>query len=199
MILLLACVTPDAPPDEAELVPLAAPRLLRRISLELRGVLPTADELDAVEADPHAVDELVDSYLADSRFEERVAVLLGERWHTRVDAFDIRHYEYDLPDDQEYAFEAAVGAEPLRLAAHVVATDAPWTDVVTADYTMANDLLGAIWPLDYPEGATGWQEAHYTDGRPAVGVLATNGLWWRYATSTFNQSRSRVEIGRAHV
>ena len=26
------------------------------------------------------------------------------------------------------------------------------------------------------------EDRQYTDGRPPVGVLATNGLWWRYST-----------------
>ena len=44
--------------------------------------------------------------------------------------------------------------------------------------------------IAYPEGGSGWQEAPYTDGRPAAGVLATNGLWMRYYTSQSNANRS---------
>lgn len=196
---LAGCATPDpttprpAPNDEeAHLVPLAPARLLRRMSLDLRGVLPSPAELDAVEADAGAFDRLRDAWLDDPRLEERVVEWLAERWHTRVDSFDIRHYDYGLADTEEFAFEKAVGEEPLRLAARVVITDAPWSTIVTADHTMANELLAELWPLDYPAGAEGWQEARYTDGRPPVGVLATNGLWWRYPTSSFNLSRSRV-------
>ena len=50
-----------APPLQA----LDAPRLLRRISLDLRGTLPAAAELDAVAADPAALDPLIEAYLAD--------------------------------------------------------------------------------------------------------------------------------------
>ncbi|MFN7146886.1 MAG: hypothetical protein ACK4YP_24135, partial [Myxococcota bacterium] len=92
----------------------------------------------------------------------------------------------------ECAFEQAVGEEPLRLLAHVTVEDRPWSEVVTADYTMANELMGALWPIAYPEGAEGWQESHYTDGRPAGGVLMTNGLWLRYYTSQSNANRSRA-------
>jgi hypothetical protein len=76
--------------------------------------------------------------------------------------------------------------------ARVVADDRPWTDIVTADTTMADEVLAATWPVDYPDGATGWQEVSYTDGRPAAGVLATNGLWWRYYTTFSNYNRMRV-------
>lgn len=173
-------------------VELPAPRLLRRMSLELRGVLPSVAELDAVETDAEALSSIAEDYLQDPRLEERIVALLAERWHTRVDSFDIRYYDYGLADDQEFAFERAIGEEPLRLAANIVVHDLPWSDIVTADYTMANDLLGELWPLDYPPGWEGWHPVHYTDGRPAVGILATNGLWWRYPTSSFNLSRSRV-------
>ena len=199
LLTLLACETPEpVAPSVARdpgdtLVELDAPRLLRRISLDTRGVLPTLDELDAVEADPSRIDGYLDSYLdQDELFEARLVSLLSERWHTRLDTFEIQYYDYQLDTEQEFAFESAVGEEPLRLMARIAVLDRPWTDIVTADYTVANELLASVWPLDYPEGATGWQLSTYTDGRPAVGVLATNGLWWRYVTNVSNMNRSRA-------
>lgn len=192
VLALLACAPAAAPDAEAQLVALPAPQLLRRMSLELRGVLPSTEQLDAVEADPALLATYQEQYLTDPRLEDRLVALLAERWHTRVDTFDIRYYDYGLDMEQEFAFERSIGEEPLRLMAHVVMTEAPWSEIVTADYTMANDLLRELWPMDDAGGQTGWRVTHYTDGRPAVGVLATNGLWWRYTTSTFNLSRSRV-------
>ncbi len=196
LLLLLACTAGDAPVADAPLgeplVPLSPPLLARRLSLDLRGVLPTVAELDQVEADPAALATLRDAYLEDARLEGRLVDLYAERFQTRLDTFEVEYYDYHLDASEEFAFERAVGEEPLRLMAHVAVTDAPWSDIVTADYTMANELLGRIWPLDYPDGATGWQEAHYTDARPAAGILATNGLWWRYVTNISNQNRSRA-------
>jgi hypothetical protein len=193
MLLLLAC-TGGAPPVATvdPLVSLEAPLLLRRMSLDLRGALPTVQELDAVEADATRLDGLRDDYLDDPRLEGRLITLFAESFHTRLDEFEVQYYDYDLEPTQEYAFESAVGEEPLRLMAHVALTDAPWSDIVTADYTMANELLAGIWPIEYPDGESGWTEARYTDGRPAAGILATNGLWWRYVTNTSNQNRSRA-------
>ncbi|HNH48545.1 MAG TPA: DUF1585 domain-containing protein, partial [Myxococcota bacterium] len=87
--------------------------------------------------------------------------------------------------------ESAIGEEPLRLLAHVIVTDQPWGEVVRADWTMANPLLASIWPIERPAGE-GWQVSRYTDGRPAAGVLATNGLWWRYYTTHSNLNRARA-------
>jgi len=186
----------DSVPAQAEPLPplhepLDAPRLLRRLSLDLRGILPSVDELDRVQDDPASLAVLRDAYLEDPRFEERLATLLSERWHTLIDEFEVEYFDYDLDSELEYAFERAVGQEPLRLMARVAASDRPWSEIVTADWTVADTLLEGIWPLDRDPGE-GWQVARYTDGRPAAGVLATNGLWWRYVTNTGNQNRSRA-------
>ena len=41
-----------------------------------------------------------------------------------------------------------VGEEPLRLMAHVAVNDLPWSDIVTADYTMADEYdLGHLYEI----------------------------------------------------
>ena len=187
--LLLSCQSEPVP---AELTSLEAPRLLRRISLDLRGVLPSVDALDNVETNPLVIDTYIDAYLDDPLFEERMVSLFSEHFQTRLGEFEARYFDYHLDDEQEFPFERSVAEEPLRLIARVLAEDRPWSDIVTADHTMANELLADIWPLDYPAGAQGWQAATYTDGRPPAGILATNGLWWRYQTSPSNKNRRRA-------
>lgn len=173
LLALLACGGPGpavdsaVPEAAAELISLSDAALLRRLSLDLRGTLPTLEELDAIEADPAALDTFRTELLDDPRLEDRVVALLAERWHTRVDVFDIEYGDYGFSAAEEFAFERSVGEEPLRLAAKVVVEDRPWSEVVTADATVANELLAEIWPLDYPAGESGWQWAPYTDGRPA--------------------------------
>jgi len=199
LALVLSCAPEVVEPAPREITPpplhhveLSAPRLLRRMSLDLRGRLPSLEELDAVEADPAALATLRDAMLDDPALEDRMVSFLAERWQTRVDEFDVPYYDYGLANEEAFPYQQAIGEEPLRLAAHVVVNDRPWTDIVTADYTMANELLAGIWPIAYPEGASGWQESRYTDDRPAAGVLTTNGLWWRYTTNRFNNNRTRA-------
>lgn len=164
--------------------------LLARISLDLRGVRPGLEEIAAVEADPTRIDTYVDTYLQDPRFGERVRSLFADRYLTRQDYWYVTAADYGLTD--EPAFAAAVGDEPLRILSTVAEQDLPYTDLVTADWTMAEENLGAAWPVDYPAGETGWRQVHYTDGRPAAGVLTTNGLWWRYMSSFSNANRARA-------
>lgn len=179
----------DAP---VELVSLEAPRLLRRISLDLRGTLPPIDELDRVEADPTQVPVLAATYLADPNFEDRLVSLLAERWHTVLDVYEVNSGDYRLDAAFADGFAHAVGEEPLRIIAHVVANDLPYAEIVTADYTMADPILGSVWPLERASEELGWTQAWYTDLRPAAGVLATNGFYWRYVTNVSNKSRGRV-------
>ena len=169
---------------------LDGPALTRRLSMDLRGIPPTLDEL--VRAEEDGWQSIVDEYLADPLLEERLVHLYAQTWHTRVDVFDIVVLDYGLDDSREYSFERAIGEEPLRLLARVITEDMAWSEVVLADWTMANDTLLSVWPLEPEASATGWQVARYTDGRPPVGVLATNGLWWRYTTTSSNMNRGRA-------
>lgn len=195
VLLLLACAggTDDSAGGSAPAwVPLDAPRLARRMSIDLRGVLPSPDELDRVEADPAALDALREDWLADPRFEERMVELYQERWGTRIDEFRGYYYDFDLTADDEYDFVRAIGEEPLRVAARVVASDLPYSELVTGDWTMADEMLAGVFPIDRPTGEDGWVQAHYTDLRPAAGVLTTNGLWWRYISPLNNYNRART-------
>jgi hypothetical protein len=203
-MLWLGCDGGDAPPPpptsgpepaaavEVPAEPLPDALLLRRISLDLRGELPSLAELDRVEGDPDSLDALIDDFLDDDRWEERLVDLFAEQWLTRVDWFNVSEDDYHLDSSLAFEFNRSVGEEPLRLMAHVARTERPWTEIVTADYTMANELLAEVWDLEYPDGASGWQESRYRDSRPAGGVVMTNGLWWRYYTTPNNFSRSRA-------
>ena len=197
MILWLALACDPEPVDSAVVEPqvayveLDAPRLLRRMSLDLRGVLPSVEELDAVEADPSLVADYRDAYLDDPLLEDALVQLLAERWHTRVDVFSGEWYDFGLSQQEEHLFERSVGEEPLRLIARTIVEDRPYGEIVTSEHVLANELLGGIWPIDRPQGS-GWVESTWTDGRPAAGVLVSNGLWWRYDTDEFNQNRARA-------
>jgi hypothetical protein len=201
VILLLACATPQpaghtaTPATEdtgttVEVAEMDPTRLLVRTSLDLRGVRPSAEEVAAVVADPTVLDSYTETWLADPAFERRVMEIFAVPFRTRLDDFPGSADVFGASD--EARFQAAIGEEPLRLVARVAASDRPWTDIVTADWTMSDEVLAEVWPVDYPADTTGWREVHYTDGRPTAGVLATNGLWWRYGSTIENYNRGRA-------
>jgi hypothetical protein len=174
---------------------LAPDRLLARISLDLRGVRPTLEELDAVERDPALLDDLVERFLADELFLRRLEDLYSEVMYTRSGDyyvyFDLYAQE-ELGGRTEDELVGHVGEEPLRMLSWLAANDRPVEEWVLGGWTMADEVLASIWPLDYPAGATGWQRVSYTDARPPVGVLSTNGLWWFRGSMENNRNRGRA-------
>ena len=71
----------------------------------------------------------------------------------------------------------------------------PWTTIVTAEYTMANQVLGSIFPVEYNQDSDQeWQPVSYVDGRPMAGVLSSNALWWRFGSTNTNANRMRANV-----
>ena len=201
LLVLLSCNGPAPAVDDTGLAPnapsmvlepLEDAALLRRLSLDLRGVTPTLDELAALkEGTP--IEALLETFLDDERLKDRMVELFAERWLTRTDLFNLTTENFALAAEEEFTFERSIGEEAPRLAAHTIAEDLPWSTLVTADYTFADDMLEGIWPVEIIEdGDAVWRMARYTDNRPAMGVLGTNGLWLRYDTSNANLNRHRA-------
>lgn len=184
---------PTTPPDTTEEPDPAwdAVEVLIKASLDLRGVRPSVAEIEAIEADPTGLDATIEGFLDDARFESRVLDQFAAIYLTRRDVWDVSAGSYGLGDEATFANH--VGQEPLRLLARIVAEGRPYSDLVTADTTLATDLLAEIWPLELVgEAKQGWSEARYTDGRPMAGILTTNGLWWRYMSDANNANRGRA-------
>lgn len=176
----------------AEVDALLSPReQLIRLSLDLRGVRPDAESLAAVEADPAAYDRYVDEYLQDPRFVDQMKDLYNGVLRTRTANAWQDPMEAGVTDPY-YQVADSVGSEPLEIIGHVIGEGRPFSEILTADYTFADPIVAAMWGLEYPEGATGWQKVHYTDGRPAAGVLSTTSLWQRYPSAGLNANRHRA-------
>lgn len=196
--LLAGCGEPettvDVPEEMAEdgIKLLSPRRQLIRLSVDLRSAHPSADELDFIEQYPEAYGDFVDRYLQDPRFVERMKEIWNRSFRTRTGEtyFDPSDAGLGMVDDERVA--DSIGDEPLALVGHVVENDLPWSEVVTAQYTMADPIVAAMWGLEYPEGKTGWQKTHYTDGRPEVGVLSSTTLWQRYPSAGVNSNRHRA-------
>ena len=186
---------PDVPDDDSTTTPDAvvafdAVAALTRASLDLRGIRPDETEIAAVEADPDSYAAFVDAFMVDPAFGGRVRGLFGEIYLTSQDSWYVTAADYGL--DDEVGFATAVGEESLRILSTIAEDDLPYTDLVTADWSMADENIGRAWPTDYPADGEGWQQVHYTDGRPGAGILTTNGMWWRYTSTDSNANRGRA-------
>lgn len=109
----------------------------------------------------------------------------------------------------------SVSREALALASHIVRNDLPFTEILTADYTMVNPYSAAIyglWPNDdarftgTPETMTSYEPAQIVatafnslavgggnvDAIPHAGILSTSTLLARYPTTNTNINRHRA-------
>ena len=206
-VLFISCSRPSAITDVVEPVdtgavpedwtapefygePLESTSLLRRMSLDLRGSIPTLEELQRAQEEPGVLDALVAEFLSDSRYTDRLVDLMAEQWLTRVDSFNLSHVDYKLNDEEAFEFIRSVGEEPLQMMAYVGTHDLPWT---SGDWGLHHgQRVAARWPLEDLAGGNGWRPARYANGRPAGGIVMSNGLWWRYYTTPNNYNRSRA-------
>ena len=189
LALLASCATEAPEAEEVRGLKLLAPReRLIRLSVDLRGVHPSEAELQAIEADPSLYADFVDRYMADPRFVAQMGDLFNETLLTRTgDTYGIA-----VDGASGAQVGSAVGDEAIKLVERIVADDLPYSEIVLADYTMANPVLAAAFDLDYPRGQTGWEKAQYTDGRPHAGVLTMTSFWLRYPSMGGNANRHRA-------
>lgn len=196
--MILAACAPDGGRQRPEREALArsVTEQLARVSIDLRGVRPAPEELARVRRDPEALSALIDEFLYDPRFEERVRASYAEALLTRMEDLFFLDYaavETLLGEDYE-RFVMDAGEEPLRVMSHIAMSDLPYETAVTGDFTFVNERLGAWFPTDRDPQAEGWALAHYTDGRPAAGILASTGLWWRFPSTPSNKQRKRANV-----
>lgn len=198
----------SAPPPVAEtpVEGIDAESWLVRASLDVRGVRPSPSEMDAVGADPSAADALVESFVDDPRFAARVASIFADVFRTRRDQHIVFRAEMlGLDERRRPEFDHALAEEAVHIVELVAATDRPFSEVVTADYTVVDPILleqgapdlGTVWPIEatspQPKGLpAGTIQARYVDGREPAGVLTTNAFVWRYTSTIENAQRARA-------
>ena len=173
---------------------LPAPQHLIRVSMALRGMRPSEAELAAVEADPAALPAIVDAYLAAPELGATVRDVYNDALLALVD-FAVPPAGF-LPKGQlagadPYALNRAVMEAPLRLVERVVMDDRPFTEIVTADYTLADPHVAAVWGLAH-SGAPGWEETQWTGARARAGLLSDSWLWSRHSSTVTNANRGRA-------
>jgi hypothetical protein len=204
----------DAGPEVALLGPEAQ---LIRAAMALKGTRPTVAEMDRVANDPAALAAVVDGYLDTAEFGETVRDmhnatlqmrrLLGMFFPLRNELANIQPNANDL--------RSALTEEPLRLAEYIIREGRDYREIVTADYTLANDLTKHVWGEDVREiggqmvpavvGAVGlqcgdamakydgWRQCRYLEnGRTGGGVLNTNAFFLRHTSNGGNYNRGRA-------
>jgi len=173
---------------------------LIRLSMDLRGVHPTEQELWEYD---NALDDITrnrlyqehaQEWIEDPRFLPRIKEIFNERYLVRTG--DVYFDTDDIPalrdvDDRRMA--DIIAGEVLSLLEYVVINDLPYSYMVTAPHTMANAELAEYWNLEREDPtAAGWTRATYTDGRPHAGMLTMTTTWQRYPSMGGNANRHRA-------
>ena len=173
-------------------VAMASPRkLLRRAALVFAGRTPTPAEYQYVAAgtDGH-LREVIRNLMTGPRFHEFVLRAANDRLLTDrfVDEITLENRGHFYHFDNKYyrmrgaavknganrefnewhnAVQYGVARAPLELIAHVVDNDLPYTEVLTADYVMANKLSGESYTgkgdLDHPADVHDFRPTRITD------------------------------------
>ncbi len=184
---------------------------LRKATLSLAGRLPTEEELAG------DIDTVLESVMSEDAFYDRLTesfndLLLTDQYLPGDNAIDLldedvfpnaRYYE-DIGDDDARRAERdrandAVAREPLALFRHVVENNRPFTEVITADYTMVNPFSARVYGImdqvtfQDDSDPNEWVEATIP-GQPHAGVLTTVTFLNRYPTTDTNRNRHRSAI-----
>lgn len=203
-------------PYEGQLELLTWTETLRKASLELAGKLPTERQQQmTAEHGQSGLEASLAEIMRDERFFERVMELYNDHFLTdkylgRENAIDLldedvypnlRWFERKYPDDDQKAelTNDSLAREPLELIAHVVRTERPFTEILTADYTMANgysalSLVGLPdVPLGVGENPESFREVQIP-GIPHAGILTSSMFLNRFPTSDTNINRHRSRM-----
>lgn len=179
-------------------IPLSPGDHLIRVSMALRGVRPTADDLEDVAADPALLPMFVDQYLEDPRFAETVKDIYAEAMLSRAQLNNaMLAYRGPLLGLDDSTYMASTPEEPLKLIEWVVSDPArSFSEIVTTDTVMVNEIGAAAWHVSgYIKKQGGWQAVKWSDDRPqGGGVLASSALWHRHPSNGNNYQRARANF-----
>ena len=203
-------------PYSQELELLSWPATLRKASLELTGKLPTDRQMQTTaEFGQTGFEAALAEIMRDEAFFERIMELYNDHFLTdkylgRENAIELldedvypnlRWFDRKYPGDDQKArmTNDSLAREPLELIAHVIRMERPFTEILTADYTMANgfsalSLVGLPdVPLGVGENPESFQKVQIP-GVPHAGILTSPMFLNRFPTSDTNINRHRSRM-----
>ncbi|MCA9658448.1 MAG: DUF1588 domain-containing protein, partial [Myxococcales bacterium] len=198
---------------------------LRKASLHLVGRLPTVDEYAAVDQDGlDALPALLDAMMTEDAFFERTTDIFNDKFLTDKYAnnstntavallsnndFPARNDFVNnvnmLPTADRIRINEAVAREPLELINYIIRNDRPFTEIITANYTVFNSdsamIYGADVSFENPDDKKEFQQGIITVPRggvdmpfPHAGII-TSPMWLnRFPTTPTNIMRHRSRM-----
>ncbi|MCL2179279.1 MAG: DUF1588 domain-containing protein [Proteobacteria bacterium] len=217
---------------------LDAQATFRKAAINISGRLPTPEENMRLAQFPERLGESMDALLEEKAFYVRLkevfndAFILsreGQEW------FDIRHFQYrdiyERNEDGENVYRETVAVdypnfdtlnqnkqtrethislweEPLALIAYIAQNNRPFTEILTANYTVINPYTAFLYglqasppplqaPIDEWTPATELRQRRGTSTEalvPRAGVLTSAAFLTRWTSTYSNRSRGRAEF-----
>lgn len=199
---------------------------LRKASLELVGRLPNQTEVEAVLADGDAaLPGALDGMMKEDAFYARLKeifndLLLTDRYmgYTGYALNLLNKDDYPnagdawfelLSDDEKKVVNRSVAREPLELIAYIVKNERPFSDVLTAKYTLMNPFSAKVFnsnlQFSNPNDENEWKEGQIVALRegaalpiPHSGVLTSPMFLNRFPTTPTNRNRHRARMVFKH-
>ena len=205
-----------ANPYGSELELLSWTETLRKASLELTGKLPTDAQIAATEEHGKlGLEASVWEMTRTDEFEARIKEIYNDHFLTdkylgRENAIDLLDEEvfpnlrwYEMFDDGDSEIceltNDSIAREALELIAYVVRNDKPFTEILTADYTVANGYSAPSMigypdiPLRVDDKPNKYRKIKIP-GMPHAGILTSPMFLNRFPTSDTNRNRHRSRM-----
>lgn len=197
---------------------------LRKTTLNLGGRLPTPEEEALIEEQGiDGMDQIIENLAQEDIFYERIEGMFNDMFLTDrylggsnavglldTDVFpEARWYENrdenDLSGEDPAEVEGArqyannsVARAPLKLISHLIRNNKPFTEILTADYMIANGYSARVYGADTSGFSdkldpNEWREVKIP-GQPHAGVLSSPMFLNRFPTTATNRNRHRSRM-----
>ena len=213
------CPDQAAPDSTDGLKSLTPVQMLRKAALLLAGRLPTAVEVADVRfGGEAALADAIDALMREETFYVRMQEvfndeLLVERYNRNQDALSLldddiyvtRYWHLDEPTEamrnlMRDRANRAMARESLELMTWIIRNDRPFTEILTADYTVVNDysalsygIPGSTRPNPDDADAFVFRQAQ-VPGWYHAGVASTPTFVSRFPTTATNRNRHRARV-----
>jgi Protein of unknown function (DUF1588)/Protein of unknown function (DUF1592) len=203
-----------------DVVLLDAEATFRKASLALAGRLPSPEEAQRLTSDGDAaLAPLLQSLMNEEAFYARLLEIFNDQWLTDrymrdsngvlndTDFPNMDTYYDGLTDELKLAARRSLAREPLELMAYIVRNNRPFTEIVTANYTVLNPFTATAYnntevgfaPGEYDERSLREGTIYVSrDGQmlpiPHAGILTSPIFLNRYPTSGTNRNRHRASV-----
>ncbi|MBC8071078.1 MAG: hypothetical protein IAG13_22325 [Deltaproteobacteria bacterium] len=201
----------------ADLTTLDEVHTLRKATFLLAGRLPTDEEIAQVDGEGiDALDPVLDAVMHEEAFYARLVEIYNDMMHTdayligddAVDTIDGTRFPmkrwYDAIEDDDARVAArdatndAIAREPLQLIDWVVRHELPFSEILTANYTLVNPWSARSYGLSMdlfvdPADPQEWVPTTFAEF-PHAGLLTTSVFLNRYPTTPTNRNRARSRV-----